>query len=83
MANSYAVRNLGNSEIPFQQKGNIIPYGANFAVQLKEQVENLYDPHLGLVGDKRIMGGEVTVLRQILSVSGAMGWWLPNAKVKK
>ena len=82
VAGSYAVRDLGNSEICFQQKGNIIPYGANFAVRFKEQVENLYDPHLGLVGDKRIMGEEVTVLRQILSVPGAVGWWLPNAKVK-
>ena len=82
VASSYAVRDLGNSEIRFQQKGNIIPYGANFAVRLKEQVENLYDPHLGLVGNKRIMGEEVTVLRQILSVPGAVGWWLPKAKVK-
>lgn len=82
VASSYAVRDLGNSEICLQQKGNIIPYGANFAVRLKEQVENLYDPRLGLVGDKRIMGEEVAVLRQILSVAGAVGWWLPKAKVK-
>ncbi len=82
VANSYAVRDLGNSEIRFQPKGDIIPYGANFAVRLKEQAENLYDPHLGLVGDKRTMGEEVTVLRKILSVPRAVGWWLPKAKVR-
>jgi len=82
VATSYAVRDLGNSEICFEPKGDLIPYGANFAVRLKEQVENLYDPRLGLMEDKRIMGEEVTVLRQILSVPGAEGWWLPKAKVK-
>lgn len=81
IADAYAVRDLGNDPIPLSVKGNIIPYGANFAIRMSEQVRFLYDPKLGLNAGEIILGEETQVVASILS-EGFEGRWVPNAKVR-
>ena len=81
IADAFAVRDLGNEPIPLSVKGNIIPYGANFAIRMSEQARFLYDPKLGLNAGEIILSEETQVVESILR-EGFEGRWIPNAKVK-
>lgn len=82
IATSYAVRDLGDLEFPFEsQKTSSFPYGANFAIKMSAQEQYKYDPELGLKAGKIILGEETVMMQSIFS-EGYSGWWIPSARVK-
>ena len=60
--------------------GTDLPYGLNFAIRAAEQRMHLYDPMLGVAPGRRRVGEEVQVMKAILA-TGAVGYWVPDAKV--
>ncbi len=80
IADAYAVRDLGNDMIPLTEEGNLLPYGANYALKMSEQIKYAYDPKLGLNAGKIIIGEESQVISAILN-DGSEGRWIPDAKV--
>lgn len=81
VADAFAVRDLGNEPIALSVAGNLLPYGANFAIKMSEQVRYLYDPKLGLSAGKILLGEETQVISSIL-FEGFEGRWVPDARVK-
>jgi glucosyl-dolichyl phosphate glucuronosyltransferase len=81
ISNTFAVKDLGDEKIPLCPSGPNIPFGANFAIRMREQARKQYDPQLGVVGNKRLGGEETGVMRELLR-EGATGWWIPQARVK-
>lgn len=75
----YAMRDLGNDPITFEG-GNSIPYGANWAVRLKEQRQYPYDTRLGPQPGSSVRGEETKVASALLS-AGYEGRWVPDATV--
>jgi glycosyltransferase involved in cell wall biosynthesis len=80
-SSAYAKRDFGDKSIALSVEGNIIPYGANFAVRMSEQRRFKYDPELGLRKTEIILGEEFQVIKSILE-HGFSGRWIPEAKVK-
>ena len=79
VSDAFAIRELGEHATRFTH--DLVPYGANFALRLEEQRCYPYDPQLG-VGPKNVVRGEeTTVVRNMLS-DGAIGWWVPPARVR-
>lgn len=77
---AFAALDLGIE--PFElQGGDVIPYGANFAVRMREQRQFRYDPTLGRKQGAGALGEETAVIRAILA-SGGTGWWVPDAVVE-
>ena len=75
-----AERLLGDVPIRFDFDGDVIPYGANYAVRAQEQRSHEYDPNLGVSPSQRRVGEETTVLA-VLDEEGCTGWWVPDARV--
>lgn len=78
---AFAIRDFGNEVQPLSVAEGRIPFGANFAVRLAEQRVFRYDPDLGLAPNRRRGGDEIDVVSRLL-MSGAKGYWLPEAKVE-
>jgi glycosyltransferase involved in cell wall biosynthesis len=78
---AFAIRDFGNEVQPLSVAEGRIPFGANFAVRLAEQRVFRYDPELGLAPNRRRGGDEIDVVSRLL-MSGAKGYWLPEAKVE-
>lgn len=76
-----AERQLGVQEIPLSVDGNILPYGANFAIVAEAQQRHRYDPRLG-VSSTHSRSGEETQVFVALLESGASGWWVPASNVR-
>jgi glycosyltransferase involved in cell wall biosynthesis len=81
VGSAFAIRDFGNEVQPLSVAESRIPYGANFAVRAAEQRVFRYDPDLGLAPNRRRGGDEIDVVTQLL-MSGAKGYWLPQAKVE-
>jgi glycosyltransferase involved in cell wall biosynthesis len=77
---AFAARDLGEDVIPLSVCGNNVPFGANFAVRSKEQRENLFDINLGPGASRSGLGDETELIERLLE-SGAIGCWVPDAKV--
>jgi glycosyltransferase involved in cell wall biosynthesis len=77
----YAARDFGGYVQPLSIAGNLIPYGANFAVRSKEQRAFRYNPALGPSPFRPRLGDEADVVERLLE-SGATGYWLPQAIVQ-
>ena len=77
---AYALRDFGKEPVMLDVAKAKIPYGANFAVRMKEQKIFRYDPRLSLCGNNHIRGDETDVLTKILK-SGSIGRWVPDALV--
>lgn len=77
---AFAVRDY-EGEFPLRASSLEIPYGANFAIRAVEQRQLLYDPNLGVVGNKWLGGEETSLMRELLS-QGHSGWWVPEATVR-
>ncbi|PAY16600.1 hypothetical protein CKO51_25835 [Rhodopirellula sp. SM50] len=75
---AYAIRNLGDQPIAFTEEK--IPFGANFAVRMDVQRQNLFDPQTGRKGSGMVGGDETTVLVSLLR-AGLSGRWIPQARV--
>jgi glucosyl-dolichyl phosphate glucuronosyltransferase len=80
VAEAYAARDLGPVAVRLTVDGNLVPFGANYAVRAKEQRENPYPEHLGRGSDLMTVGEESEVLEDMLR-HGALGWWIPDARV--
>jgi glycosyltransferase involved in cell wall biosynthesis len=76
-----AARDLGPMPTPLSIEGNKIPFGANYAVRMKEQREHLYDPELGVAPQQKRLGEETAVVEAI-AAGGIEGWWVPGSRVR-
>jgi glycosyltransferase involved in cell wall biosynthesis len=78
----YAIRDFGDQVRPLSAEDeDHFPFGANFAVRAAEQRAFRYDPELGPVPN-RVRNHEETDLIHRLLVSGATGYWIPEAMVE-
>lgn len=75
-----AERDFGEEPCRLDFPRGLIPFGANFAIRTREQREVTYQPGLGVSPNHRRIGEEAEVIFQLLS-AGAIGWWVPAAKV--
>jgi glycosyltransferase involved in cell wall biosynthesis len=77
---AFAVRDLGPDAHRLDpDKG--LPFGANFAIRVQDQLRHRYDPRLGVVKGRRLGGEETMVMKAILAQDN-FGWWLPQARVR-
>ena len=81
LARIFAARDFGPNEIPLSHEGEVLPYGANFAVRGDDQRKLRYDPELGVGPQHKRMGEETVVILALLDTGGA-GYWTPGARVK-
>jgi glucosyl-dolichyl phosphate glucuronosyltransferase len=79
-SDAFAARDFGEDPVAFNSANKCLPYGANYAIRMKEQKAHLYDPDLGIRGEEIVLGEETQVVKKILA-SGSTGWWVPGAKV--
>lgn len=80
VANAMAMRDFGDVYRPLSIEGDILPYGANYAIRTSEQKHLLYDSNLGVSPTHKRLGEETEVIVAALS-DGAEGTWVPEAKV--
>lgn len=71
-------RDLGPEMARLSVEGNRLPYGANYAIRMREQRAFPYDPELGISPVQHRSGEESQVIRAILN-TGAEGVWVPKA----
>jgi glycosyltransferase involved in cell wall biosynthesis len=57
-----------------------VPFGANYAIRMREQRELHYDVNLGMKHGKTFAGEETSLMAKLLS-SGHKGKWVPDAVV--
>ena len=81
LGHTYGIRDLGDAPLRFSSKEGPDPYGANFAVRASEQRRFRYDTDLGLAPGRQRLGEESKVIGSILA-SGAIGYWLPDARIE-
>ncbi len=74
-----AIRDFGEAPLAFKAHGDMIPYGANFAIRTEIARQFPYDPELG--PGKRFSGEETTCFLAMLA-SGHAGMWVPAAYVE-
>jgi glycosyltransferase involved in cell wall biosynthesis len=77
----YAVRDFGDAPFRLSNKDGRYPFGANFAVRRVEQNKCRYDTELGRAPGQERLGDETSVIRPLLA-AGAIGYWLPDARVE-
>jgi glycosyltransferase involved in cell wall biosynthesis len=77
----FAARDFGPDEMPLSHPGEVLPYGANFAVRGADQRGVPYDPELGVGPQHKRMGEETVVILALLD-NGGTGYWTPGARVK-
>ena len=73
------IHDLGSSERPFVGKEQ--PWGANMAFRTEVLRRHPFDPNLGLKGQQILRGEETEVFAQLRS-EGAVGVWVPSARVR-
>lgn len=73
-----AHRDLGDAPLALSVPEDRIPYGANYALRMREQRRLRYDPDLGASPHHNRVGEEVGVMTSILK-SGGSGFWVPDA----
>jgi glycosyltransferase involved in cell wall biosynthesis len=78
---TYAVRDLGDAPFRFDGKTGPYPFGANFAVRAAEQRRVRYDTDMGMAPGRDRIGEETNVINRILA-TGAIGYWVPDARVE-
>lgn len=81
IADAYARRDLGPAPAPLSAEGNLVPYGANYAIRTAEQRTFPYDHRLGFHGHDMVNGEETAVVTAILG-AGFEGRWVPGARVR-
>jgi glycosyltransferase involved in cell wall biosynthesis len=79
VAGVYAACDLGPTPVPFAEYAT--PWGANYALRMREQRTQLYDPDLGY-RPGRMIGWEETVVIRALLARGVHGWWVPDAALQ-
>jgi len=77
----YAVRDLGDAPFRFSSSVGPYPFGANFAVRAAEQRRVRFDTNMGMAPGRNRIGDETFVISRILA-TGAIGYWVPDARVE-
>jgi glycosyltransferase involved in cell wall biosynthesis len=80
-ASILAERNLGAEPVLLTSEGGRLPYGANYAVRAVEQRRHPYDPRLGVSPNQKRLGEETQSITEI-EREGAVGYWVPDARVR-
>lgn len=75
-----AERRLGAEPFLLDPATGKVPFGANYAIRMREQRRHLYDPRLGRAPDQYTLGEETLVMEEIARTGGS-GWWVPGATV--
>ncbi len=78
---AYAARDLGTTAVALSLTGNLVPFGANYAIRTREQRGRLYDERIGRGAALPVTVGEESEVLEGLLRDGALGWWVPEAKV--
>ncbi len=78
LAYPLAHRDLGDTPRALSASEDVLPYGANFAMRMREQRQLRYDPALGASPHHNRVGEEVAVMRAIFA-EGGTGFWVPDA----
>jgi glycosyltransferase involved in cell wall biosynthesis len=73
-----AYRDFGS--VPIYLSDDVVPYGANYAVRMKEHRQIRYRSDLGVSPDHRRMGEETTLIISMLK-NGCKGVWVPQSIV--
>ena len=76
-----AACDLGTRPVAMAVEGDLLPYGANFAIRSADQRRFPYDPRLGVAPGRRLLGEETDVIKSMLA-SGLQGIWLPGCCVE-
>ncbi len=76
-----AERDLGPEPIALTPHGNLMPYGANYAVLTSVQKQLPYDPELGVSPRHKRLGEETGVLIAMVRL-GLTGFWVPDSRVR-
>jgi glycosyltransferase involved in cell wall biosynthesis len=76
-----AACDLGALPIAMAVEGDLLPYGANFAIRMTDQRQFAYDPRLGVAPGRRLLGEETQVIKSMLA-KGLRGLWLPGCCVE-
>lgn len=76
-----AARDMGDAVSPITPAAGQMPWGANFAVRMREQKRHRYDPELGVSPRHRRAGEESDLIYRIM-MAGGIGWWVPAALVR-
>jgi glycosyltransferase involved in cell wall biosynthesis len=77
----YAVRDFGGEVLPLSVADWRVPYGPSYAVRTRDHRNFRYDLNLGRRGGQSRNSEETDVITRML-LSGATGYWLPQARVK-
>lgn len=75
-----AYRDFGDLPFALSVSKSQIPWGANYAIRMREQATSRYDPDFGASPNHRRVGEETKVIKSILR-SGAQGVWVPQSVV--
>lgn len=75
-----AYRDFGANPVELDPKIGRVPFGANYAIRMKEQKAIRYDAALGAGSKLGLLGEEGQVICAILN-AGAYGRWLPDSVV--
>ena len=78
---AYAARDLGDDPVELSLDGNLVPFGANYAVRASEQRDRPYDARLGRGAHFPMAVGEESEVLEGLLREGAGGRWVPEAIV--
>ena len=78
LSGCFAVRDIGNEPIEFN--GNLLPYGANFAVRGRLQKQYQFDTSIGRRREQVVGGDEINLMQRLIA-EGHKGRWVPGAKV--
>lgn len=73
-----AKRDFGDQ--PIRLDTHHMPWGANFALRMREQRGFAYNPGLGVSPGQRRVGEETDVMRRIMEAGGE-AWWVPGSRV--
>jgi glycosyltransferase involved in cell wall biosynthesis len=79
----FAYWDIGKEERPLwdAQKVYYVPCGPNFAVRTTDQRKFRYNLQLGMAPGQKRRGEELDVLERV-RLSGASGYWVPDARVE-
>lgn len=82
VGSAFAIRDLRIDMVaPMTSTSPELPYGANFAVRMREQRRFRCDPQLGRRPGELIITGEETATIRAILAEGGNGRWLPSATV--
>lgn len=81
LASPLGARDLGANPVSMAVEGNLLPYGANFAIRSSELRQFPFDPRLGVAPGRRLLSEETEVIKAMLA-KGFRGVWFPECGIQ-